>query len=155
VQGANQSLYGTCSQGGADSDGTVFKINTNGGGFAVLHTFSSQDCAYPQGGLALAGDGSLWGTAEEGGAMHNGAVYKLFAPFENISLPSYGPGGFSLSFSGGVPNQNYQILASGDLLHWESIATVTADANGDFQYVDTSASSHSFRYYETLGPAPQ
>jgi uncharacterized repeat protein (TIGR03803 family) len=152
VQGVNHLLYGTCSYGGANSDGTVFELTTNGTTFTILHAFSSQDCTYPEGGLALASDGSLWGAAGEGGALNYGAIYKLSSIAEVLNLASYGPTGITLDFSGGVPNQPYQILASTNLLQWTPIATNSSDATGSFQYLDTNTSSYHSRFYITSGP---
>jgi uncharacterized repeat protein (TIGR03803 family) len=151
VQGANYFLYGTCSSDGVNYDGTVFRLGTNGG-LSVLHQFSSQDCAYPQGGLALAADGSLWGAAEAGGAMNQGAVFKLFSIPEILNPAGFVPTGFSLNFTGGLPNQSYEVQASTDLVNWETIATPTSDATGSFQFVDTAAGTLSYRYYKTSGP---
>ena len=39
VQGMDGAFYGTASEGGYSQDGTVFKLNTNGGGFSVLRHF--------------------------------------------------------------------------------------------------------------------
>ena len=33
------ALYGTTLGGGSNSAGTVFKVNTDGSGYATLHTF--------------------------------------------------------------------------------------------------------------------
>jgi uncharacterized repeat protein (TIGR03803 family) len=152
VQGQNGSLFGTCFFGGSNYDGTVFTLQPNGSGFTLLHVFAGQDGQNPAGGLALAADGSVWGAAEEGGSMDNGAVFKLFSMSEIVSPANYGPTGFSLNFNGGAPNQNYQILASTDLIHWAAIATVTSDANGSFQYLDTTAGGYQTRFYKTHGP---
>ncbi len=152
VQGANGALYGSCDSAGTNGDGTVFQLNPDGTGFSVLHAFSDQDGAYPQGGLALEPDGSLWGAVEEGGASRNGAIFKLSSPTELVHALGYGANGFSLSFTRGVPNQNYQVFASPDLINWTSIATVTSDAIGSFQYMDSTATGHSVRFYKTSGP---
>ena len=39
IQGTDGALYGTASQGGTSGAGTVFKMNTDGTGFAVLQNF--------------------------------------------------------------------------------------------------------------------
>jgi uncharacterized repeat protein (TIGR03803 family) len=66
---SGNTLYGTAEQGGTNSVGTVFKVNTDGTEFAVLYTFSnSPDGAGPQAGLILAGN-TLYGTTEGGGAL--------------------------------------------------------------------------------------
>ena len=39
VSGTDGALYGTTLGGGSNSAGTVFKVNTDGSGYATLHTF--------------------------------------------------------------------------------------------------------------------
>jgi uncharacterized repeat protein (TIGR03803 family) len=78
------TLYGTASQGGKGGSGTVFKINIDGTGFAVLHHFTAQqfeagaintDGAHPMARLAVSGK-TLYGTAQRGG-LNEGTVFKL------------------------------------------------------------------------------
>jgi uncharacterized repeat protein (TIGR03803 family) len=80
------TLYGTASIGGSSGSGTLFKLNTDGSGFTVLHSFASttatnsdnfpvnRDGAYP-GGLFLSGT-TLYGTAGSGGGSGSGTVFK-------------------------------------------------------------------------------
>lgn len=78
------TLYGTTSTGGANGNGTVFSVGTNGTNFKVLHTFAATggplagnvDGANPVAGLTLA-DGVLYGTASAGGGNGMGVVYSL------------------------------------------------------------------------------
>jgi uncharacterized repeat protein (TIGR03803 family) len=72
------TLYGTASWGGAASgNGTVFKLNNDGSGFAVLKDFTnSSDGTGPNAGLILSG-GTLYGTTIEGGSSGYGTVFKL------------------------------------------------------------------------------
>jgi uncharacterized repeat protein (TIGR03803 family) len=76
------TLFGTTGYGGTSSNGTVFRINTDGSGFAVLHNFSArsfstnQDGTYPYGGVVCSG-GKLYGTTSGGGAFGGGVVFCL------------------------------------------------------------------------------
>jgi uncharacterized repeat protein (TIGR03803 family) len=71
------TLYGTTEEGGADGYGTVFSINTNGGGFTTLYTFTDgSDGSYPYAALILS-DNTLYGTAEEGGNDGYGTVFSI------------------------------------------------------------------------------
>lgn len=78
------TLYGTAAYGGTNSSGTVFAVNTDGTGFAVLYTFSASiignsgnsDGAYPFAGLALSGT-TLYGTTADGGTNNYGTVFTL------------------------------------------------------------------------------
>jgi uncharacterized repeat protein (TIGR03803 family) len=51
---SGNTLYGTASQGGSHSDGTVFAINTDSTGFTNLYNFTGgSDGANPYCGLVL------------------------------------------------------------------------------------------------------
>ncbi|MDR3459705.1 MAG: immunoglobulin domain-containing protein [Verrucomicrobiae bacterium] len=70
-------LYGTSSSGGANGQGTVFKVDTNGANFAVLHDFTNNpDGANPQGRLLLNGS-TLYGTTQGGGSNSVGTIFKV------------------------------------------------------------------------------
>jgi uncharacterized repeat protein (TIGR03803 family) len=60
--------------------GTIFKL-TPGGTFTTLYTFCPElgcpNGQEPYGGLALAGNGDLYGTAADGGANGSGTIFKI------------------------------------------------------------------------------
>jgi len=78
------TLYGTTENGGNSGNGTVFEINTDGSGFAVLKGFPATDPvtganvggANPYGALALSGS-TLYGTTFGGGSWGWGGIFKL------------------------------------------------------------------------------
>ncbi len=71
---SGNTLYGTTQFGGSGSFGTVFKINTDGTGYQVLHNFGS-DFGTSQGPLLSSGD-MLYGTAF-GNISSPGGVFKV------------------------------------------------------------------------------
>jgi uncharacterized repeat protein (TIGR03803 family) len=78
---SGNTLYGTTSSGGSLGYGTVFKVNTNGTGFSILHTFTGPGGgADPLAGLVLAGN-TLYGTTGAGGVIGRGSstgtVFKV------------------------------------------------------------------------------
>ncbi len=80
---AGGALFGTAEYGGSSGDGSLFAINTNGGGFTAFYSFSATDTngfngdgAYPIGGLILSGT-TLYGTASLGGNAGNGTVFSV------------------------------------------------------------------------------
>lgn len=81
---SDNTLYGTASEGGTAGNGTIFKINTDGAAFTVLHTFSlssgalgtNSDGASPQAELILS-DGILYGTTKYGGNGGSGTIFRL------------------------------------------------------------------------------
>jgi uncharacterized repeat protein (TIGR03803 family) len=75
---SNQVLFGICSWGGPLGGGYVFRLNTNGANFALVHDFSaSQGGSYPVGELVQGGDGWLYGVTSSGGNHGGGLVYRL------------------------------------------------------------------------------
>jgi uncharacterized repeat protein (TIGR03803 family) len=70
------TLYGTAGTGGGLAYGTVYRLNTDGTGFSILHDFTGgNDGGYP-GGLVLSGN-TLFGTTSRGGVFNNGIVFAL------------------------------------------------------------------------------
>jgi uncharacterized repeat protein (TIGR03803 family) len=78
VRDSDGNLYGTTVFGGSLDYGTVFKLNSSGGGFAVLHNFPAgpNDGVTPFAGL-VRDDGNLYGTTVSGGFSGIGTVFKL------------------------------------------------------------------------------
>src|SRR5208282_4406444 len=73
---SGNTLYGATDSGGSAGHGAVFKVNTDGSGFANLHSFAAgsgsfphnytnSDGACPEAGLVLSGN-TLYGTTETG-----------------------------------------------------------------------------------------
>ena len=104
-------LYGMTYNGGASRVGTVFRINTDGSGFGLIHSFraSFDDGMRPLGSLTQDGD-VLYGMTQSGGAHGRGIVFKVdtdgsdFAvihSFAGDSTDGGSPWG-SLTLDGGV-----------------------------------------------------
>jgi uncharacterized repeat protein (TIGR03803 family) len=77
---SGSTLYGMTYGGGGGTNalGTVFQMNTNGAGFATLHTFtgSVNDGRNPYGSLTLSGS-TLYGMTSQGGVTNAGTVFKM------------------------------------------------------------------------------
>jgi len=97
---AGNTLYATTSSGGlctacGAGGGTVFKVNTDGTGFTVLHIFAggNSDGAGPWGGLTLLG-ATLIGTTTFEGNSGWGTVFALNTNGTGFAtLFSFGPNG--------------------------------------------------------------
>ena len=92
------NMYGTTYAGGASSRGTVWEI-TSAGVFSTLHSFTTSDGGFSQGGVTLDSSGNLFGTASGGGTHGVGTVWEItaggnFSVFHNFSLSD---GGYPLS----------------------------------------------------------
>jgi uncharacterized repeat protein (TIGR03803 family) len=70
------NLYGSTAAGGSGNKGTVFRLAPDGSGdytFATLFDFAAVANTIPYSGLAMAPDGTLFGTTIDG----NGSIFSL------------------------------------------------------------------------------
>ena len=77
---SGSTLYGVTKYGGASNKGVIFKIETDGTGFAVLHGFAggAGDGEYPGWNAKLALSGStLYGVCAGGGANSVGTIFSI------------------------------------------------------------------------------
>jgi uncharacterized repeat protein (TIGR03803 family) len=93
IQDKAGNLYGTTWSGGADNNGTVFKLDGTGKE-TVLYSFCSQpDCPDGlgpyYGGVIRDEAGSLYGTTYAGGASGYGTAFKLDATGKETVLYSF------------------------------------------------------------------
>ena len=72
------TLYGMTTRGGESNIGTVFKVNADGSGFAVLHAFMSSSCdgSRPYGSLLLSGS-TLYGMAASENTPDSGTIFRI------------------------------------------------------------------------------
>jgi uncharacterized repeat protein (TIGR03803 family) len=79
IHARDGNFYSTTQVGGANNDGTVFKI-TPAGRLTTLYSFCSEkNCAdgWSANGLVQGTDGSFYGTTYYGGANNYGSVFKI------------------------------------------------------------------------------
>jgi uncharacterized repeat protein (TIGR03803 family) len=152
VRDATGNLYGTTSNGGANSDGSVFEVALGSGTLTTLASFDGTNGAYPESGLLMDGSGNLYGTTSQGGPAWNpsgsvygdGTVFELAAGGSAItSLASFngadgsGPGGLVMDGSGNLYGPAGQGGASSDGTVWEvpagggTIATLASFSGTD------------------------
>ncbi|HEX4268794.1 MAG TPA: choice-of-anchor tandem repeat GloVer-containing protein [Steroidobacteraceae bacterium] len=133
LQGADGSFYGTTNVGGANGDGTVFKV-TAAGSESVVYTFSGTDGQNPNGALIADSSGDLYGTTVYGGDYAFGTVFEIAANGGESVLHSFSKGG-----DGGYP-----------------ICTLVEDASGDFYGTTWGGGySHGIVFEITSGGAEQ
>jgi uncharacterized repeat protein (TIGR01451 family) len=84
---SGDTLYGTTTYGGAYDCGTIFKINTDGTGFALVHSFAGapSDGGCPKEAPVLDGS-TLFGVAFLGGDHDLGVVYKVEMDGTNFAI---------------------------------------------------------------------
>jgi uncharacterized repeat protein (TIGR03803 family) len=77
---SGNTLFGATEQGGPGGNGTLFKINTDGSSFTVLHNFTNADGGFPSIHMVVIGT-NLYGTTEFGGAdvggVGGGTIFRI------------------------------------------------------------------------------
>lgn len=103
VQGSDGFLYGVNSLGGANGFGTLFKINTTGTTFAVLHNFDKLTGSNPTTTPVLHTSGKIYGMTSGGGVYNQGVFYSFdngLKPFASIFVTWSGKVGTSVGILG-------------------------------------------------------
>jgi uncharacterized repeat protein (TIGR03803 family) len=95
VQGSDGNFYGTTVYGGADDQGTVFKMDSSGA-VTTLHSFPGLvylglplDGQYPYAGLIQASDGKFYGTTYKGGVSNAGVIFSVDSSGSTTTLHSF------------------------------------------------------------------
>ncbi len=162
----NGKIYGTVSFGGPTDEGAVYRIDSVGTNFVVLHQFSGfTQGSYPWGGMIQASDGLMYGSTQTGGSGGGGTIFKLnldgsgFTVIKNINIETDGQGISStiidLNGNFALPVQWVKFTATkkeqSTLLSWQTAAEQTSDrfeiersANGTvFNSIGTVASTNN------------
>jgi uncharacterized repeat protein (TIGR03803 family) len=116
IADAAGDLFGTTTNGGAYSDGTVFELAKTSSGYAaptVLASFNGTNGAAPSGALIADTAGDLFGTTEFGGVYGDGTVFELTKTNAGYAastvLVSFN------GFNGATPDAGLIADAAGDL----------------------------------------
>ncbi|MCB0793171.1 MAG: hypothetical protein KDB88_00410, partial [Flavobacteriales bacterium] len=114
IQGQDGQLYGTCTEGGSGSTGTVFRWNPGNGVFQVIQDLSGTNGELPFDGLAAVPGSSsdlvldlklfLQGPYDQGAGLMNDdlrglASFPLTEPFTSLGFSHVGGGGESIPAS--------------------------------------------------------
>jgi uncharacterized repeat protein (TIGR03803 family) len=131
------TCYGVTTAGGTNGEGTVFKINTTGNGFTLLHTFAGNFNSFtniegysPRGDPVLVGN-TLYGTAFFGGTNSGGTIFQVntdgtgFAVVHSFPFASGNP--VSLVASG---NTLYGVASGLNVRGFGSVFRIGTDGNG-------------------------
>jgi uncharacterized repeat protein (TIGR03803 family) len=75
---SGSTLYGVTGSGGAHGYGTTFRIETDGSGYKLLHSFEGPpgDGGTPLEGRLVQSGQTLYGTSYDGGAYNTGAIFR-------------------------------------------------------------------------------
>src|SRR5262245_19233682 len=119
TRGSDGALYGSTEFGGANNAGVIFRMNKDGSGYSVLHSFATNglDGLSPASPLSEGSDGALYGTTPSGGSNDVGTVFKLNKDGSNYHLLH----SFSTNASDGYGPMAGVVDGSGGVLYGETV----------------------------------
>jgi uncharacterized repeat protein (TIGR03803 family) len=127
-------LYGMTEAGGANDEGSIFKINTDGTGYTQLFDFNGLTYGYYPFGALTISDSVLYGMTSQGGTNNNGCIfiiytdgsgYKKLFDFNNTATGSFPKG--TLAISGNVL---YGMTSEGGTNSYGCIFSINTDGSG-------------------------
>src|SRR5665213_172920 len=151
--GPDGNFFGVTYTGGSNNLGTIFAV-TNNGILTTLVSFNNTNGAYSLAGLTLGPDHNFYGPATAGGTGGNGTVFKLNLPSVLIALAGSGGGNYTV-FVESYPNSTNRIWTTTNLTlpsSWQVLGTITTDANGVGQLLDTNTAGIPAKYYRLSYP---
>jgi len=123
IQDGN-TLYGMTYAGGIDNRGTIFKIESSGSGFSVLHSFigGTTGGMRPFYNSSLIKDGGiLYGSTQYGGSNNRGTIFKYVLPSQYVIISGY------------IRDGNSNPVSGVDVAFSNSGLTATTDATGYYE----------------------
>jgi uncharacterized repeat protein (TIGR03803 family) len=165
MQGSDGMLYGTTFAGGTQGQaGVVFKLNTNGSGFSVIHGFPTvANQPVNPSSLIQGPDGALYGTTQYGGITNPASTYGMGTVFK---LNTDGSGYTVLyQFSGedgrnpkssllaGADGALYGATQFGGFFDQGTVFRLSPSPSGTGVFIDYYASAGGFNIILSAGPA--
>ena len=147
---ADGALYGVTSMGGTDDNGVIYRIETNGQDYAVVHDFDYEQLDMSQGysGLVQDPDGRLFGAAT---GIGQGVVFGIDPSGSNYAvLHEFGTG-----VDDGFDPAGHLLLGSDLRLYGTTSAGHMGVGQGTVFRVDRSGAAfetiHEFQFEDPLG----
>jgi uncharacterized repeat protein (TIGR03803 family) len=123
LRDAHGNLYGVTAQGGTDSYGVVYKIDT-AGNESILYTFAGgANGCYPSQGLIMDKPGTLYGTFGLCGSYYSGGIFTLTSDGTFTVLHTFAGG----ASDGATPHGGHLVMDKRGNLYGLTLAGGKAD----------------------------
>jgi uncharacterized repeat protein (TIGR03803 family) len=148
LEHARDYLYGTTVYGGANNDGTVYKLTSSGSGYTVLWNFGSVsgDGIYPIGGVCVSKKGVIYGTTLAGGSGASSGLGTFFTL--TPSGKSFTESVYSFTGANGAyPRAAPSFYSKGNNSKGVWLVTASAGGTGNMGAVSDSVKSSNWSGY--------
>ncbi len=131
IMDSSGNLFGTTESGGANNDGTVFKIVHGSTSITTLASFNGANGQNPYAGLIMDRNGDLFGTTKSGGTNGDGTLFELVQGSNNITtLASFNGANGQFSYAGLLMDSSGNLFGTAEI----------GGANGDGTLFELAAS---------------
>ncbi len=131
VRDAQGNIYGTTNAGGANGQGSVFKVAAGGGTATTVVSFNGTNGANPVAGLTADAQGNLYGTTAGGGAYNRGSVFEVAPGTGALStLASFNGTNGNQPLTGLVIDAQHNLYGTSELVGSSSASEVYKVAAG-------------------------
>lgn len=101
LTGGGSVVFGVTQAGGTKTNGTIFKIDSTGSNYMILHSFDGRDGITPVGATLYARNGQLYVTSLHGGSSDWGTILQCAPDGSSFSVVHnfgafFGDGGYPL-----------------------------------------------------------
>ncbi len=151
-------FYGLCSEGGANNEGCIFKMDVNLNAFTLLFSFSSSTSGKKPRGTLLYKNGLLYGETSEGGSAFGGGTMFSFDPTTSIftkMFAFYPPNGFLTTIDPiylGRMQTGLVAVCSGINITSINIPSSVCEGSDMNMQITTSGDSLNFTWYKNGSP---
>jgi len=157
IFGTNGILYGTTYTDQLNGYGTVFKIDTGGGNYSIVHYFTGDpDGRTPYGGMVRTSDGAIYGTTYFGGSSGAGTIFRLADFPLPVNFTDIQRAGTNVALTlAGLPNQAFRIQSNTNLNNtngWQDVATKNTGASGSLQFNNPVTLASPGQLFRTVTP---
>lgn len=145
---ASAKCFGLATQDGANNEGTLFQLDTNGTAFLKLYDFQQLTGGHPKGALSMVGNNKLLGNTYDGGPANygtaftintNGTNYAASGIYDFFGVGANPAGSFLLS---SAQDKYYCLTLNGGLTSngmLVSVDTATFNLSASFSFNDAGA----------------
>lgn len=151
AQAQPMQMWTTTQHGGPLSWGTIMKINSDGTGFNVMHSFDFTYGGTPMGNIMQASDGNIYGTCYDGGVFASCCIWRCTPTGTYTDLYDFDISHGDFPTSGMVQiNNKLWGAASGGGSHGSGVIytwDLTGGAYNDEYNIDGSVSGNIYEPY--------
>ena len=141
----NGNIYGMANSGGANGNGNLFKVGTDGSNFSVLKEFENAVSGRSANGGLYSDGSTLFGMTTLGGVNDAGTIFKYCNSNKNVTVS-----GVTITADATGATYQWYDCGTSQPIPFQTGQSFTATANGTYQVEVTIGGCSGFSTCETI-----